>query len=283
MDQQTLARALTGLPLGGLRYFERIDSTNSEAARWVEAGAPDLALAVAGEQTAGRGRLGRRWLTPPGSALAFSLVLRSQAAGGSQPGKYFARLTGLGALAVCTALEALYALPARIKWPNDVLGGGLKLAGVLVEASWKGDRPQAAILGIGVNVAPASVPPPEGLNFPATCVEAAVARAAAEQGRPIPPVDRLDLLRSILAALLDWRPRLSDAAFLDAWEARLAYRGEWVTVSQAVGAAGAGVSAETQEGRVLGLADDGALRLARRSGEEFNVYSGEIRLRPGVG
>ena len=76
MDERTLRKALSNIPLGGLRYFEQTGSTNDVALAWAAAGAPDLALVVAEEQTAGRGRGSHSWFTPPGAALAFSLVIR---------------------------------------------------------------------------------------------------------------------------------------------------------------------------------------------------------------
>jgi BirA family biotin operon repressor/biotin-[acetyl-CoA-carboxylase] ligase len=282
MDQQSLEQALSGLPLGPIRYFDRIDSTNTEAARWAAAGAADLSLVVADEQTAGKGRLGRRWHTPRGSALAFSLVLRPQTAeGGRQSGTGvqftdISRLTALGALGVREALQDLYGLPALVKWPNDVLVGGRKLAGILVEANWQGDSLSAAVLGIGINVAPSSVPPAETLSFPATSVDASL--QARDPGRS---AYRLVLLRAVLEKVLAWRARLDTPDFITAWDAALAFRSEWVSVFQDVQEiAEGGSEAARLEGQILGLAPDGALRLRSRSGEEFTVQVGEIHLRP---
>src|SRR5664279_6508775 len=112
-----LQSILTGLPLGGLRYFDSIGSTNDDALAWARAGAPDFSLVVADAQTAGRGRLLRRWITNPGSALAFSLVLRPS----TQESECLPRFSPLGAVAVRQALADLFGLPAEIKWPNDVL------------------------------------------------------------------------------------------------------------------------------------------------------------------
>ncbi len=234
--------ALAGLPLGAVHVFMQIGSTNDEAARLAEAGAPDLTLVTADEQTAGRGRAGRRWFTPPGSALAVSLVLRP-----SRPvplGHYAA----LGALAVCRALGAFPRVEARIKWPNDVLLHQVKVAGVLPEAHWEGDTLRAVVLGIGVNVTPKAVPPPEVLDFPATCVAQAVGRA----------VSRLALLREIVEGLLYWRARLGTADFLRAWEDRLAYRGAEVWVTPVDGAPWRGV--------LLGLDAEGRLRVRDERG-----------------
>lgn len=258
MDEYALRVALEGMPLGGLRYAASTTSTNDDAARWMEEGAPDLALVLADEQTAGRGRMGRRWWTPAGTALAFSLALRPP---GSGPAPFNpTRLSALGGMAVCLALEEGYGLSAQVKWPNDVLIGGCKTAGVLAEAHWQGERLQAAILGIGVNVTSGAVPPASELLFPATCVEA-------ESGEA---VDRLHLLRLILERLIAWRPKLETQEFLAAWEERLAYRGELVRISASAGA---------QEGRLAGLNDDGSLRLISESGE-LRIYAGDLSLRP---
>ena len=122
-----LQSILTGLPLGGLRYFDSIGSTNDEALAWARAGAPDYSLVVADTQTAGRGRLQRRWVTNPGAALAFSLVLWPA----PQERQCLPRFSPLGAVAVRQALAVVFGLPAEIKWPNDVLLGRCKVAGVL--------------------------------------------------------------------------------------------------------------------------------------------------------
>jgi len=250
------------MPLGGLRYYPRTGSTNDEAARWVEAGAPDLALVVADEQTGGRGRARRKWFTPPGAALAFSLVLKELPSTlATDTPAAFNRLTALGTLGVAETLQQDYGLPAQIKWPNDVLLERRKVAGVLVEAHWQGDRPLAVILGVGLNVSPLSVPAEAEALFPAACLETYLA---------IPP-SRPELLNRILAHLLAWRPRLADKAFLQAWDSSLAFRNEWVTISDGT---------EARLGYVLGLEPDGRLRLQDRGGKYFAINAGEIHLRP---
>jgi BirA family transcriptional regulator, biotin operon repressor / biotin---[acetyl-CoA-carboxylase] ligase len=256
VDTASLLVLLRDLPIGPLRYFDTLGSTNDDAGRWAEVGAPDLSLVVADEQTAGRGRQHRRWYTPPGSALAFSLVLRPDPTI-SSPG-----LTALGALSVYTALKEKYDLMAQIKWPNDVLVGRRKLAGVLAEANWIGDRLAAVVLGVGVNVSPPSVPADEQISFPATFVEAALGA----------PVDRWDLLKAILAALLGWRSRLGTTEFWQAWEDALAFRGEMVDLYIE--------GSQTIHGQILGLDREGALRLRVSSGRVETIQFGEVRLRP---
>jgi len=253
MDQVSFQQLLSDLPLGAMRYFATVGSTNDLAKRWADAGAPDLSLVAADEQTAGRGRLERRWYTSPGAGLAFSLIL--------QPvGQAVFPYTALGALAVCDALNA--ALPAQIKWPNDVIASRRKLAGVLAEAHWRGEELTAVILGIGINVALHSIPPDEELSYPATYVEAVVES----------PVDRWGLLHAVLEKLLFWRDRLGTPEFVMAWGAKLAFRGEWVQV--------AFEDKPPLEGQVLGLTAEGRLRLRDRAGEVHDLYGGELNVRP---
>lgn len=261
MKQTDLDAALDGLPLGRLAYFERIGSTNDLAAQWAASGAPDLSLIVADEQTEGRGRAGRQWFTPPGAALAFTVLLRPS---GNTSSSHLPRYTGLGALVVCETLAADFGLQSQIKWPNDVLIARHKACGVLAEAHWLGEELQAILLGIGINVAPPSVPPDEQLNFPATCVEAHTGA----------PIDRLALLRRVLEKLIEWRKVLNTPQFIAAWQARLAFVGEWVQISAG--------SSQDIIGKLLGLDDGGRLKLELRSGEIKSVQVGEVHLRPSV-
>jgi BirA family biotin operon repressor/biotin-[acetyl-CoA-carboxylase] ligase len=285
MDQRTLEDLLSGIPLGPVRYYSTVGSTNDLAMRWAAAGAPDLSLVAADEQTAGRGRLDRQWYTPPGAGLAFSLVLRPEnlptvitaepsvdvLQGSDQIA--LTRLTALGALTVCETINQALPpmLPAQIKWPNDVIATRRKLAGVLVEMQWSGSQLKAAILGIGVNISPQSIPPPEMLNFPATCLEDVIGS----------PIDRWALLKDLLANFLHWKERLTSNEFMHAWLGRLAFRGEWVMVLKETGTAED--TLPVQEGQVAGLNPDGSLRLRLRSGEIILVHFGEIRLRSAEG
>lgn len=256
MSATLLRAALDGLPLGGLRYFESIGSTNDEALAWAAQGAPDLALVAADAQTHGRGRGGRTWLTPPGSALAFSLVLRPLGAELSA----VSLLAGLGALALCDALAA-HGLEAHIKWPNDVLINRRKLAGILVETVWTGDAMDSAVLGMGVNVLPDSAPPDDRVLFPATSVAGAGATLA-----------RWPLLRDILAALVARRAELGQPGFIADWERRLAFIGEPVQVWRD--------SEPPQTGVLRGLDADGGLRLETSPGILQSIRHGELHLRP---
>ena len=264
MDQPTLNKLLGDLSLGSIRYLNTVDSTNNLAAHWAKDGAPNLSLVISDEQTAGRGRLSRRWYTPPGAALAFSLIIQDTTQETVMPNSSLSRLTALGTLAVCDALKQSFPtqLQAQIKWPNDVLVAHHKLAGVLSEAFWQGEQLQTVILGIGINIAPESVPSAELLDFPATCVEAAVK----EQ------VDRWELLHTVLVKLLYWRSHLTSPEFIQAWEKRLAYQGEWVQVIFE--------GEPSLEGQVIGLKSDGSLKMLTRSGDLVDLQAGEIHVRP---
>src|SRR5512147_2731704 len=134
MNQIELKKALLKLPLGDVRYFDSIGSTNNEALAWAAGGARDMSLVIADEQMAGRGRLDRKWYTPKGTALAFSLILRPTA----EEKPFLTRIVGLAALAVADALRTR-GLVVLIKWPNDVLLEGRKVAGILVESVWSGE------------------------------------------------------------------------------------------------------------------------------------------------
>lgn len=259
MNQTSLEKGLADLPLGRIEYLESVGSTNDIATRWAVEKVENLSIVVANEQTQGRGRSGRAWFTPPGSALAFSLVIQNEV---NLSPIILGRMAGLGALAVCEALEERYELKPLIKWPNDVLLKGKKVSGVLVEAQWSGESLEALILGIGINIATSSIPSAEILNFPATSIESVLKK----------PVERVSLLENILRKLLFWIERLDHDDFVEAWQKRLAYKNQWVKIITA--------DQSTFDGLVGGIDEQGKLLLLKRSGEEISLHSGEIQVRP---
>ncbi len=257
MNQNELKKLLSKLPLGDVRYFDSIGSTNNEALAWATSGAKDLSLVIADEQTAGRGRLDRKWFTPGGTALAFSLILRPTAEEKPQ----LTRIVGLAALAVADSLRTR-GLIAQIKWPNDVLLNGRKVAGILVESVWAGDEVDYVVIGIGVNVLKGAVPSAELLQFPATSLEEALGAV----------VERARLLHDILAGIIALRPHLGTDSFIKSWEKALAFRGEQVQVEEGSGS--------PVIGKLLGLESDGSLRLSNVDGKSLTVRFGDVRLRP---
>src|SRR4051812_27874395 len=156
-------------------YFNETTSTNDVAARHAEHGATEGTTVVAAAQTAGRGRLGRTWYSPPGAGLYMSIVFRSAVAAPF--------LTLAGGVAVAEGIRAATGLPLEIKWPNDVVTPSSagpakrrKLSGVLAEASTSVDGLQYVILGIGINISPVSYPPE--LADRATSIETELGRPA---------------------------------------------------------------------------------------------------------
>ncbi len=258
MDTQKLQAALRDLPLGGFRFFESLGSTNDEALAWASEGAGDLSLVLAEEQTHGRGRLRRKWFTPPKTALAFSLILRPTA----HEIKYPAHITGLGALALVDAIQNL-GLQAQIKWPNDVLLNRKKIAGILVEATWMGTIPDAFILGMGVNVLSPSVPSEDQVLFPATSIETESHLT----------VNRVKILHDVFSSLIVWRSKIGSEEFTQAWNDALAFRGEEIQLLKD--------NEAPLKGELLGLEADGSLRL-KTDHKSLTVQIGEIHLRPAV-
>ncbi len=259
MNEDQLLKALSTLPLGELRYFDSIGSTNDEALKWASQHAPDLSVVVADEQTAGRGRSNRKWFTSPRSALALSLILRPSAIEKAYP----ARITGLGALALTDVLRNLGLAP-NIKWPNDVIINGRKVAGILVESVWSGDALIASVLGMGINVLIASVPPKDEVFFPTTCIENETGQTP----------DRIKLLKDVILAMIKWRKKLGEDEFIQAWDDALAFHGEEVQIMR------------DQEmpitGELLGLGLDGSLIVRTSDGKLNEIQFGEIQLRPAL-
>lgn len=261
MDEKSLRAFLSGLPLKQIHFYETIGSTNDEALAWgVQAGSVGEALFVAETQTTGRGRFDRRWVTRPGSALAFSLLLRPD----QLHDKSLALYAPLAALAVSLGLES-YGLHPQIKWPNDILLDRCKVAGILSEALWSGESLDCVVVGIGINVSAGSLPSMAEIFFPATWVEHELKTA----------LRREELLAAVLQAFFAWRPRLFTPDFIQAWEARLAFRGEWVTIRET----GAG-DKEPLVGKLLGVGAGGELRLENVDGSTCHVLAGDLHLRP---
>jgi BirA family biotin operon repressor/biotin-[acetyl-CoA-carboxylase] ligase len=258
MLESDFQKAIKGLTFVHAEYFSSIGSTNDVVAEWAQEGVTGFCLAYADEQTRGRGREGRTWFTPPGSALAFSVLLNTKQS--TEP-NLLGLVSGLGALAVCEALENLFGLEPQIKWPNDVLLSGKKTCGVLAEAHWSGDQLQALVLGIGINVASSSVPSETELNFPAICIEEVLGQKA----------EPAKLLRSVLESLIVWKDKLNNPRFIEAWDKRLAFKSKHVWIEGTENAV---------EGKVFSLARDGRLQLKLENGEVLAFDFGEIRLRP---
>ncbi|MHB1131987.1 MAG: biotin--[acetyl-CoA-carboxylase] ligase [Chloroflexota bacterium] len=239
-------------------YYERAGSTNDIARDLARQGAPEGTLVLADEQTAGRGRLGRVWLAPPRSCLLMSLLARPALALTQS-----FRLTMLAACATVAAVEVVTGLRPRLKWPNDLLLGEKKLAGILSEASAIGERLEWIVVGIGLNV-----------NFePAGFAEVAATATSlcAALGRPVP---RRELLVEFLWQVEQRYPSLSgegeDDPLWAEWRGRLATLGAQVVVTE---------GERRERGLAFDVAPDGSLCLRRDDGSEIAIAVGDVTLR----
>jgi BirA family biotin operon repressor/biotin-[acetyl-CoA-carboxylase] ligase len=241
------------LPPGWRVLYEPVVESTMDLARAAAGrGWPDRSVFVADVQTAGRGRAGRRWLAPPGRGLLFTILLRELEPVG---------LAGLlGSTALCAAIERLLGLEPAVKWPNDVLIGRRKLAGLLVEA-FSGPGGSTVLVGCGVNV-----------NQDAQELEPAGQPATSlliESGRP---VHRGELLVLVIEQLDQWlsAPRARLALGLrDAWQERLWAFGQQVRLRH---------GDQELSATIVGVASDGALLVREMDGAARRLLDGEILL-----
>lgn len=261
--------ALTTQRLGrSTLYFPRTGSTNDVAHERAAAGAPDGLLVIADEQTAGRGRLDRRWWAPPGGSLLLSLLLRP-----ALPLDRAGQLTMCLGVAAVEGIEAVTGLRPALKWPNDLLLGGRKLGGMLTELRLADERLDYAVLGLGVNVnvdfADGSAASDHGAlsigHRPGSDLAGTATSLVLALGRT---VDRLSLLVAILARCeVLYEQTLMGQSPHAAWAARLDTVGRRVAVTTGAG---------TLQGIATGVTPDGALQVRDDNGTEHVIWSGDV-------
>ena len=265
-DLDGLAELLTTQRLGRVHeHFASLASTNDYALEWLRRGAPDGALVSADEQTAGRGRLGRPWSSPPGRDIYASATLR--------PGL---PASGFGALALAVGVGLREGLvrafngqldELALKWPNDLLLGGRKLAGILCESRWRG-REVEIVIGFGINVHRELDEFAPDLRDRAT----SLAIALPEPRR----LGRATILASVLASMEVELERFFAAGFAGVrarYEPHCLVIGRSIEVEQPGG--------ERVPAIAEGLDDDGALRVRPRGGgASFRVQSADVWLDP---
>jgi BirA family transcriptional regulator, biotin operon repressor / biotin---[acetyl-CoA-carboxylase] ligase len=238
-----------------LLCFRETTSTNDRALDLAARGAPEGTVVAAESQTQGRGRAKRTWLSKPYANLLFSFVLRP-----AWPLEQAPLLTLLAAAAVARAVRAQTGLPAVIKWPNDVLVRGAKVAGILSEMRAQADLIDHLVCGIGINVNAAPAGPVR-------------TRAASLSGLTGRPVARLPLLRRVLDevdTLYAAARKRGPAYVLEQWEPLSAMNGAAVAVDTANG--------ERVEGTAMGVDETGALLVRLESGLTRRFFSGEVTL-----
>jgi BirA family transcriptional regulator, biotin operon repressor / biotin---[acetyl-CoA-carboxylase] ligase len=252
-DLQSVHRLLRTRRLGReLVYLAVTGSTMDIAREQARAGVPEGYAVMAEEQTAGRGRLGRVWVAPPGVNLSVSVLLRPT------PGQ-MKRLGMIVPLAVADAVTTVSGLESVLKWPNDVRINGRKLCGILIEAAMLGDAPSFAVAGIGLNVNLDAAAHPE--------IAAIATSIATELGRPVSR-------EHTLAALLNALERHYDRGDVDAlrreWRSRLETLGQEVAVTFA---------GHTERGVAEDVNEDGSLLLRLPDGRLRTFPAGEVTLR----
>jgi BirA family biotin operon repressor/biotin-[acetyl-CoA-carboxylase] ligase len=237
-------------------HFYSVDSTNAFAARMLAHGrtVPDGALILAETQTAGRGRIGRSWHSEPENGLYFSLVLRPAV------GPSLAPLFTLGcAVAMHHAVERNTKLDVDIKWPNDLLVGGKKIAGILAEIHAETDRIHSLIVGVGLNVNHPVLP--DEIADRATSLRLASGR---QQSRLDILVDFLEQFEGIVERFKTSGP----AAVVSEWTRHSSFgNGRRVEISDGY---------RTVRGVTRGLNSVGALRIETSPGNVEDVYSGDL-------
>ena len=238
-----------------LHAHEELASTNDRARELAEEGAAHGEVVIAERQTAGRGRRGRAWISPARKNLYFSAILRPDLPTARAP-----EITLVASLAVCDALRQA-GVDAGIKWPNDVLAGGRKIAGILTELAAEPDRVHWIVVGVGVNVNARAEDFPDDLRAEATSV-------LLERGEPAPRALFAAACLTALEGWLDVHEERGFAPIREAWRERSVTLGREVRVA-------------VDGGELAGTAEDidatGALLVRTRAGLE-RVLAGDVQL-----
>ncbi len=241
-----------------IHWLATTTSTNDVAAHLAELGADEGTVVVADTQTAGRGRLGRTWFSPPGAGLYVSIVLRPSGhlSTRSSPASLLTLASGV---AIAEGVKAATGLPAEIKWPNDVMIGRRKLAGILAEATAQAGMLRHVILGFGINLQQAA--------FPSELMNRATSIEAETNG----PVDRAQMFVEILTAFSARYADLQAGRFdviLSAWRALAPLlRSSWVEWDSPTG---------VMRGRAEDIDEHGAL-MVRVGANVERIIAGEVR------
>ncbi len=238
-------------------YFDSIDSTNLYAKKLAEEGAPEGALVIADEQTAGRGRLGHNWTTPKGTAIAMTVMLRPDL-----PLDRIAMVTLVVGMALTKAVRELYDLPVGIKWPNDLVVNGRKLSGTLTEMSAEITKVSYIVIGVGINANVTQFP--EELKDTATSL-------CLELGQEVNRAELIALSMNYFEQYYEVFCKTGDLSQLkDEYNEYLLNLGRVVRVMQ---------PGEEFTGTAEGIDEMGQLLVRKDDGELVSVYAGEVHVR----
>ena len=255
-DAARFRALLTTAAFGRSFHYEPVVGSTMDLAREAgRAGAPHGHVVLADEQTAGRGRFGRRWIAPAGVNLSFTLVLRPDVAA-------LERLSMVAALGVADGVRQATGVESVFKWPNDLQVGGRKLAGILIEAELAGARPEFALVGIGLNVNLDTGAEPEIASIAVSLRDLTGSEHLREA-----------VLAAVLASLEAWYARADTRLVRDAWAARLVTLGQQISVSFA---------GQVESGVAESVTDAGALVLRRGDGSMVELPAGEVTTHVGL-
>lgn len=242
--------------IGGTVFVkEETESTNDDLWELGRRGAEEGTVVIAEMQRAGKGRRGRRWVSPANRNLYMSILLRPHF-----PPAEAAMVTLMAGVVLCEAMQEVFLLRPQIKWPNDVLLEGMKAAGILAEMEAEQEGIHFLVLGIGVNLNMSRDMFPRDLRYPATSVQLVSGG----------PVERLPFVRRLLEHLdRGYTSLLNDggASVLEAWKRYCAHPEEWLEVSTARG---------TLRGRFLGLDQEGSMILECPAGRTEKIRAGDV-------
>lgn len=242
---------------GQLKYYEEIDSTNNQAKRLAEEGSPHGTLVVADRQSAGKGRRGRSWVSPGGTGIWMSILMRPQI-----PPMHAAMMTLVMALAVCEGVERETGLKTQIKWPNDIIIDGKKICGILTEMSSELDFIHYVVTGMGINVNMEEFP--DELKDKATSLRL-------EAGRPFARSAIIARVMESLEPYYEQFVRDEDlSGLLEPYHSRLANLGREVAVL---------APGHEYQGTALGINEKGELLVKTGDGTVKQVVSGEVSVR----
>lgn len=238
-------------------HYTQVGSTQDIAKEMVSKRVPHGTLIIAEAQTKGRGRLGRIWLSPEGQGLYFSLILRPQISPIHAP-----KLTLMAGVAIARTIELTTSIKSQIKWPNDILISGRKVAGILNEIDAEMDKINAIILGIGININQNTASFPKELRNEVTSLKLEVGSE----------ISRLEILQALLVELENLCEVLKDGNFpyiLGAW------RKMDITLGSQVKAV---LIDREISGKAIDIDQDGALLLKDRKGDIYRLLSGDLTL-----
>ncbi|HHW66192.1 MAG: biotin--[acetyl-CoA-carboxylase] ligase [Defluviitaleaceae bacterium] len=238
-------------------HYHQIDSTNKEAKKLAASGEKEGTIVISEEQLAGRGRLGRTWISPAGTGIWMSVILRPSIAPTDA-----SKITLLAGLAVCEGIKEATGLPVQIKWPNDLVLHNKKICGILTEMSAEMEKINYIILGIGINVNTDSFP--EDLKNTATSLKI--------EGEK--EYDRKEIVKAILMYLEQYYELyMKNQDMEDLLEK---YKNHCLTLGKEVK-----IIHRNEEfiGKAVDLSKEGELMVEKQDGQVITVFSGEVSVR----